>query len=258
DAIRRARAGLKDPRKPVGGFLFVGPSGVGKTELARAIAHALFGTDDALVRLDLSEYTEAHTMSRLLGAPPGYQGHEEAGQLTEPVRRRPYSVVLFDEIEKAHADVAAILLQILDDGRVTDAKGRTIDFRHAIVVLTSNTERDELEATLRPELIDRIDEIVVFADLGAPEIEKIVILQVALLADRLGAHAMRLDLSDTARRFLTRESSSQGSGARYVARAIARHVTTPLSEAILRGRLASGNTARVDFDGTAITVEAAA
>jgi ATP-dependent Clp protease ATP-binding subunit ClpC len=258
EAIRRARAGLKDPRKPVGGFLFVGPSGVGKTELARALAHALFGTDDALVRLDLSEYTESHTISRLLGAPPGYQGHDEPGQLTEPVRRRPYSVVLFDEIEKAHPDVAAILLQILDDGRVTDAKGRTIDFRHAIVVLTSNVDRDELEATLRAELIDRIDEIVVFKELGSREIEQIVTLQVALLAGRLGAHAMQLDLSEPARRFLARESSAQGSGARYVARAIARHVTTPLSEAILRGRLTTGHTARVDYDGGAITVEAAA
>jgi ATP-dependent Clp protease ATP-binding subunit ClpC len=257
EAVRRARAGLKDPRKPVGGFLFVGPSGVGKTELARALAHALFGTDDALVRLDLSEYTEAHTISRLLGAPPGYAGHDEAGQLTEPIRRRPYSVVLFDEIEKAHPDVAAILLQILDDGRVTDAKGRAIDFRHAIVVLTSNLDRDDLEMTLRSELLDRIDEIVVFAALGKAEIEAIVELQVRGLAERIGAHAIRLELSSEARSFLAASSMASGNGARDVARSIARLVATPLSGAILRGDLGSGQTASVELNGEAITVRAA-
>jgi len=257
EAVRRARAGLKDPRKPVGGFLFIGPSGVGKTELARALAHALFGTDDALVRLDLSEFTESHTISRLLGAPPGYAGHDEPGQLTEPIRRRPYSVVLFDEIEKAHPDVAAILLQILDDGRVTDAKGRAIDFRHAIVVLTSNLDREDLVGVLRGELLDRIDEVIVFAELGLPEIERIVALQVALLAERMGAHAMRLELTEPARVFLATESMAAGDGARNVARSISRYVATPLSGAILRGEILSGQTARVAYDGKEITVNAA-
>ncbi len=244
-AVRRGRAGLKDPRKPVGGFLFVGPSGVGKTELARALASEIFGTDDALLRIDLTEYTEAHTVSRLLGAPPGYAGHDEPGQLTEPLRRRPYSVVLFDEFEKAHADVAAILLQILDDGRITDAKGRTIDFRHAVVILTSNADPDELDVYLRPELLDRIDDVVRFNGLGERDIERIVDLQMHLVSDRLSALRITIVLDDAARRFLARESIAAGSGARYVARTIARLVTNPLSSAILRGDVREGGAARV-------------
>jgi len=256
-AIRRGRAGLKDPRKPLGGFLFVGPSGVGKTELARALAGELFGSEDALVRIDLSEYTEAHTVSRLLGAPPGYAGHDEAGQLTEPVRRRPYSVVLFDELEKAHADVAAVLLQILDDGRVTDAKGRTVDFRHAIVILTSNADSSELEIYLRPELLNRIDDVVHFNPLGKPEIEAIVELQMRAVASRLGALRVTISLTDAAREFLAKESIAAGSGARYVARTIARFVTNPLSSAILRGDIKEGGQAKVELRGEMIDVIAA-
>ena len=256
-AIRRGRAGLKDPRKPVGGFLFLGASGVGKTELARALAAELFGTEDALVRIDLTEYTESHTVSRLLGAPPGYAGHDEPGQLTEPVRRRPYCVVLFDEFEKAHGDVAAILLQILDDGRVTDAKGRAIDFRHSIVILTSNADADELRDYLRPELINRIDDVVQFNDLGEREIEAIVELQMHAVAERLGALRVSIVLDADARRFLARESLSAGSGARYVARTIARLVTNPLSTAILRGDVKEGSAARVELHGRKIEVIAA-
>ena len=185
-------------------FSLRGPSGVGKTELAKALAEALFGSEAALVRIDLSEFTEQHSVSRLLGAPPGYAGHDEPGQLTEPVRRRPYCVVLFDELEKAHPDVAAMLLQILDDGRVTDAKGRTIDFRHALIVLTTNLEDDEMSFALRPELVNRIDEIVAFDPLGLPEIEAIVAIHVDALAARLGARDVRLRLTDDARRFSPR------------------------------------------------------
>jgi ATP-dependent Clp protease ATP-binding subunit ClpC len=257
DAIRRARAGLHDPRKPLGSFLFKGPSGVGKTELAKTLAEVLFGSEAALVRIDLSEFTEQHSVSRLLGAPPGYAGHDEAGQLTEPVRRRPYCVVLFDELEKAHPDVAAILLQILDDGRVTDAKGRTIDFRHALIVLTTNLEDDEVAFALRPELIDRIDEIVPFATLGLPQIEAIVAIHVDALAARLGARDVRLRLSEAARRFLADESMAAGTGARFVQRTVSRHISTPLSAAILRGALQAGSTAGVDLHEGALVVRAA-
>ncbi len=257
-AIRRGRAGLKDPRKPVGGFLFLGASGVGKTELARALAAELFGTEDALVRIDLTEYTESHTVSRLLGAPPGYSGHDEPGQLTEPVRRRPYCVVLFDEFEKAHGDVAAILLQILDDGRVTDAKGRAIDFRHAIVILTSNADPTELDVFLRPELLNRIDDVVHFNALGAKEIEAIVELQMHAVAERLGALRVSIILTDDARHYLAMESLAAGSGARYVARTIAKLVTNPLSTAILSGKIKEGGAARVElYDAERIEVIAA-
>jgi ATP-dependent Clp protease ATP-binding subunit ClpC len=256
-AIRRARAGLQDPHKPLGTFLFRGPSGVGKTELAKALAEALFGSESALVRIDLSEFAEQHSVSRLIGAPPGYAGHDEPGQLTEPVRRRPYCVVLFDELEKAHADVAALLLQLLDEGRVTDAKGRTVDFRHALIVLTTNLEDDEMTFALRPEFLNRIDEIVTFAPLGLPEIEAIVAIHVDGLAARLGARDVRLRLSETARRFLADEALAAGSGARYVGRTVSRHVSTPLSTAILRGALPPGSTAGVDVSDGALIVRAA-
>jgi ATP-dependent Clp protease ATP-binding subunit ClpA len=256
-AIRRARAGLHDPRKPLGTFLFRGPSGVGKTELAKTLAEALFGSESALVRIDLSEFAEQHSVSRLLGAPPGYAGHDEPGQLTEPVRRRPYCVVLFDELEKAHADVAALLLQLLDEGRVTDAKGRTVDFRHALIILTTNLEDDELAFALRPEFLNRIDEIVSFAPLELPHIEAIVAIHVDSLAARLGARDVRLRLSETARRFLADEALASGSGARYVGRTVSRHVSTPLSTAILQGTLPAGSTAGVDLRDGALVVQAA-
>ncbi|MGH8162857.1 MAG: ATP-dependent Clp protease ATP-binding subunit [Rhodanobacteraceae bacterium] len=257
EAIRRARAGLHDPRKPLGSFLFMGSSGVGKTELAKALAEALFGSEAALVRIDLSEFTEAHTVSRLLGAPPGYQGHDEPGQLTEPVRRRPYCVVLFDELEKAHPDVAAILLQILDEGRVTDAKGRTVDFRHALIIMTTNLADDELGGAFRQEFLNRIDETVRFNDLTIDSIEQIVTIHVESLAGRLGARQVTLALSDDARRFLAEEAMQAGSGARHVQRTVARHVSTPLSTALLRGDIRAGSTAGVTLVDRALVVRAA-
>ncbi len=257
EAIRRSRAGLHDPRKPLGSFLFMGPSGVGKTELAKTLAAQLFGTEDALVRIDLSEFTESHTVSRLLGAPPGYQGHDEAGQLTEPVRRRPYCVILFDELEKAHPDVAAVLLQILDDGRVTDAKGRTIDFRHALIIMTTNTEADQLPDVFRSEFLNRIDDIVEFNQLQLEHIEQIVEIHVGSLGERLGARHVSLSLSGEAKRFLAKESMNAGSGARYVQRTVSRLVSTPLSTAILRGDVQSGGAATVTMEQRSLVVRAA-
>ncbi len=257
EAIRRARTGLHDPRKPLGTFLFRGPSGVGKTELAKSLAEVLFGSEAALVRVDLSEFTEPHTVSRLLGAPPGYAGHDQPGQLTEPVRRRPYCVVLFDEVEKAHPDVASILLQILDDGRVTDSKGRTIDFRHALIILTTNLAEDELGIGLRLELLDRIDDIVPFAELGLEQIEAIVTIHVDALAERLGARNVSLNLSDDAKIYLARVSMGAGSGARYVQRTVSHYVSTPLSAALLRGELREGGGAEVTLEGDALQVRAA-
>ncbi|MFN2528557.1 MAG: ATP-dependent Clp protease ATP-binding subunit [Candidatus Baltobacteraceae bacterium] len=257
EAIRRARAGLHDPRKPLGSFLFMGPSGVGKTELGKALAETMFGTEDALVRIDLSEFTESHTVSRLLGAPPGYQGHDEPGQLTEPVRRRPYCVILFDELEKAHPDVAAILLQILDDGRVTDAKGRTVDFRHALIIMTTNAEADQLPDLFRAEFLNRIDDIVAFNDLRLEQIEQIVEIHVASLGERLGARNVSLTLSEDAKRYLAKESMNAGSGARYVQRTVSRLVSTPLSTAILRGDVQSGGAATVTMEARNLVVKAA-
>lgn len=257
EAIRRARAGLHDPRKPLGSFLFMGPSGVGKTELAKALAETMFGTEEALVRIDLSEFTESHTVSRLLGAPPGYQGHDEPGQLTEPVRRRPYCVILFDELEKAHPDVAAILLQILDDGRVTDAKGRTVDFRHALIIMTTNAEADQLPDLFRAEFLNRIDDIVQFNDLRLEQIERIVEIHVGSLGERLGARNVSLSLSDDAKRYLAKESMNAGSGARYVQRTVSRLVSTPLSTAILRGDVRPGSTATVTMESRNLVVKAA-
>jgi ATP-dependent Clp protease ATP-binding subunit ClpC len=257
DAIRRARTGLHDPRKPLGSFLFRGPSGVGKTELAKTLAEVLFGSEAALVRIDLAEFTEPHTVSRLLGAPPGYAGHDEPGQLTEPVRRRPYCVVLFDELEKAHPDVASILLQILDDGRVTDSKGRTIDFRHALIILTTNLHDDDLAIALRSELLDRIDEVVPFEELGLPQIEAIVTIHVEALASRLGARNVALHLSDEAKLYLARVSMGAGSGARYVQRTVSHYVSTPLSTALLRGELREGSGADVTLEGDVLRVRAA-
>ncbi|HEX9603574.1 MAG TPA: ATP-dependent chaperone ClpB, partial [Myxococcales bacterium] len=262
NAVRRARSGLQDPNRPIGSFLFAGPTGVGKTELARALAEFLFDDEQALIRLDMSEYMEKHSVARLIGAPPGYVGYDEGGQLTEAVRRRPYSVILFDEIEKAHRDVFNVLLQILDDGRLTDGQGRTVDFRNAVVILTSNLGsqhvaggdheeekrrvNEAIRAELRPELLNRIDEVVVFHSLGREELARIVDIQLARLSKLLADKQLRLELTDRAKQAVGRAGYDPVYGARPLKRALQRMVLDPLAIKVLQGDFAPGDTIKVD------------
>ena len=282
DAIRRARSGLKDPRRPIGSFIFLGSSGVGKTELAKALAWFMFDDADALVRVDMSEYREQHTVSRLFGAPPGYVGYEEGGQLTEAVRRRPYQVVLFDEIEKAHPEVWNALLQILDDGRMTDGQGHVVDFRNTVIIMTSNlgTEfarkgggalgfvrpgesmaviadhkkiEEELKRAFRPEFLNRIDEIIIFSQLSLEDVEKIVDLQMNEIRSRLREQGLFIELTDAARKWLAKQGYDPQFGARPLRRALQRHVESPLSVAMLKGDFKIGDTVLVDVNEQGIT-----
>jgi ATP-dependent Clp protease ATP-binding subunit ClpB len=273
DAVIRARSGVKDPRRPIGSFLFLGPTGVGKTELAKTLAAALFDTQDNMVRLDMSEYQERHTVSRLVGAPPGYVGYDEGGQLTEAVRRKPYSVVLFDEVEKAHPDVFNTLLQLLDDGRLTDAQGRTVDFRNTVVVMTSNigsqyllagvtgtgeikddartAVMDELRRHFRPEFLNRVDDVVLFKPLTLPEIERVVDLLVADLRQRLADRQLDLELTEAARRHVAAEGFDPVYGARPLRRYLQREVETRIGRALLSGDVVDGSTVVVDYTSDA-------
>jgi ATP-dependent Clp protease ATP-binding subunit ClpB len=272
DAVRRARAGVSDPDRPTGSFLFLGPTGVGKTELAKALAGFLFDDDRAMVRIDMSEYGEKHSVARLVGAPPGYVGYEEGGQLTEAVRRRPYSVILLDEVEKAHPEVFDVLLQVLDDGRLTDGQGRTVDFRNAILILTSNLgsmfladptleEQDKREkamevvrASFKPEFLNRLDDVVMFDALGTDELAQIVDLQVGLLADRLADRRLTLQVSDAAEEWLALTGYDPVYGARPLRRLVQSSIGDKLAKAILTGEIKDGDVVRVDLDEAADTL----
>jgi ATP-dependent Clp protease ATP-binding subunit ClpB len=268
NAVRRSRAGLQDPDRPVGSFIFLGPTGVGKTETARALAEFLFDDEDAMVRLDMSEYMERHTVSRLIGAPPGYVGYEEGGQLTEAVRRRPYSVVLFDEIEKAHPEVFNVLLQILDDGRLTDGQGRTVDFRNSVLIMTSNLGspyilehqgddwtiveskvREALFQGFRPEFLNRIDEILIFRPLGREELERVVGIQLDRLAALARDRHVELEVTAAARSRIVEAGYDPAFGARPIKRAIQHLVSDPLAMAFLEGRFHDGDVIEADAGG---------
>jgi len=264
NAVRRARAGLQEENRPIGSFMFLGPTGVGKTELSKALAEFLFDDENAIIRLDMSEYMEKHTVARLIGAPPGYVGYEEGGQLSEAVRRKPYSVVLFDEVEKAHSDVFNVLLQVLDDGRITDGQGRTVDFKNTVLIMTSNIgsqfimedlpveERNRrvmeaLRGHFRPEFLNRVDEIVIFDRLTDKEIEKIVEIQLARLQKRLGTQKLHLELSTKARAYLAQEGYDPAYGARPLKRVIQQKILDPLSMEILDGRIHEGQSIKADL-----------
>jgi ATP-dependent Clp protease ATP-binding subunit ClpB len=263
NAVRRSRAGLQDPNRPIGSFLFLGPTGVGKTELARALAEFLFDDETHIVRIDMSEYMEKHAVSRLIGAPPGYVGYDEGGQLTEAVRRRPYSVVLFDEIEKAHGDVFNVLLQLLDDGRLTDGHGRTVDFKNTVVLMTSNVgshrlvgeqpnveaAMDELRRTFRPEFLNRVDEIVVFERLDRANIDRIVDIQIDRFRKLLVERDLGIELAPEARAFLAEKGYDPTYGARPLKRAIATYLQNPLAKQLIAGGFLPGETIIVDCKG---------